>query len=298
LDQTRSSYTNYFGIKEANIPFENLDVLNDTPLILDPHMIRVSGGNKPYRVQAVKSMDTFLESVGRRVIQCPEDSGGLLDHINEPREPRLGFSKMGCNGHAASGILAHRIWNVLSENMYALFDQSVLKRLEDLPLFVKGIDRDVTSDITARVIFSVLAKFTVDCMQRFPELRSKGVSVLKKIVWNAESKRWEEYSYELPVVNNIHIVLIPKDWCRQRLMGYAKRFFSMGALSYVQDEMTTYDNLGKLKRPTKKSLEKSVMGDYRDCSMRITRRAINRRLNLVEDFWDYVDAYHKEHAEK
>ena len=289
------SYTDYFGIQDRDVPFENLAALQDTPLFVDPHAIRFTGGPQPYQQNAVQELDTFLNELSLRVIQSPADGGGLLDHIGEPKETRLGVTRNGYYGHAASTKLAGKIWCTLITDLQALFRLGIIKHLEELTIFVEGIDRDITSDITTRIIFNTLAKFTQDCAAQFPELLSRGTSKLAKFAWIPEQTSWQEKEYEVPAIEGAPLILIPQGWSRKQLMGNADKYYRMGPIGYLQRKQSRYDGRGKLLQPTKTELMQQLSGKIRDINIGMTMTAINDQSNLVDAFWAYVDDYYDTH---
>lgn len=291
-------YTHYFGITAKEVPFEDLDAYGDTQLFLDPHAIRIISGTEPYRSRAVDSIDTFLHSLTSHALSHEKDSGDLLSHISEPKETHLGLARTGYSGHAGSDFIAQQIWLALTTNLRALLEVGVLQHLEDLPLFVNGIDRDITSDITTRVIFDVLADFTHDCCSHYPELKQHGTITLAKAVWDPTQRKWIKRSYKLPTIGRKPFVLIPKGWCRKQLLGSAQRFFQIGSIGYIQQKQSRYDGDGKLLKPTKKMLEKQQSGSVRDTNLSATSTALGDNADLVEKFWKYVDEYYKTHIVK
>lgn len=291
-------YTEYFGITAKEVPFEDLDAYGDTKLFLDPHAIRIISGTEPYRSRAVDSIDTFLHRLTTRVLSHEKDSGDLLSHISEPKETHLGLARTGHSGHAGSDFIAQQIWLALTTDLEALLKVGVLKHLEDLPLFVNGIDRDITSDITTRVIFDVLADFTHDCCSQYPELNQHGTITLAKAVWDPIQRKWVKRSYKLPAIDRMPFVLIPKGWCRKQLLGSARRFFQIGSIGYIQQKQSRYDGVGKLLKPTKKMIKKQRSGSFRDTNLSATSTALGDNANIVEEFWKYVDEYYKAHIVK
>jgi hypothetical protein len=174
-----------------------------------------------------------------------------------------------------------------------LFRVGVIKRLEELPLFIDGIDRDITSDITTRIIFDVLAQFTLDCSAQFPKLLSHGTSKFKKYVWISEQSSWQELEYEVPAIEGAPLILVPRGWSRRQLMADADKYYRMGPIEYVQRKQSRYDGKGKLLKPTKKSLLKQRNGKIRDISIKTTMEAIKDNSDLVNAFWAYVDDYYR-----
>ncbi|NKT56397.1 hypothetical protein GS896_27950 [Rhodococcus hoagii] len=70
------------------------------------------------------------------------------------------LAKSGFSGHGGAEDVGSWIWQALNNDIYALIAVGKLKQIEDLPLFIEGIDKDITSDITTRIIFEALADFT------------------------------------------------------------------------------------------------------------------------------------------
>lgn len=297
MSKRTTHYTDYFGIDAREIPFEDLDAYGDTQLFLDPHAIRIVTGMEPYRSKAVASIDTFLQRLTTLVLSH-ENPGDILAHISEPKETHLGLADEGYAGHAGAEYLAQQIWTALTTDLEALLEIPILKHLEELPLFVKGIGNDITSDITTRIIFDALADFTQGCANQYPKLKQKEISTLTKTVWDSVQQDWVERTYKLPAIDGKPLVLIPKGWCRKQLLGSAKRFFGMGTLEYIQQEQSQYDDKGKLLRPSKKSLAKQQLKNIRDSNITTALAAAKNGSNIIEAFWKYVDEYYETHTAK
>lgn len=288
-------YTDYFGITDRRVPFEDLNVHNDTRLFLDPHLIRLQTLPHPYRDQAINCLDTFLETLTVRVLNRNEGPGDLLKHIQEPPETHLGMARHGYRGHAASDVIAQRIWESLTTDLYSLFRVGLLEHIEDLPLFVRGIDRDITSDITTRVIFDSLAQFTMSCMRQIPELSSRGTIQIEKVVWDPSHRQWTQRAYTVPKINDgAGVILIPRGWIRKRLLGSASRFLQMETLAYIQNSRARYDHRGKLVVPSKKTLKKELAKEPHQANIFYTEAAKRNRQNLIARFWQYVDERYME----
>ena len=84
----------------------------------------------------------------------------LLQHFEEPRETRLGYAAAGFSGHGGAAEVGTWIWEALTTELEALLRVGILTQIEDLPLFVEGLAEDITSDLTTRIIFEPLSKFT------------------------------------------------------------------------------------------------------------------------------------------
>lgn len=76
------SYTDHFGLAGRQVPFEDLDVFDDTRLFIDPHRIRQTDLSDDLRYDAVESLDSFLGALTERVLS------GAADPRRAPHEPR------------------------------------------------------------------------------------------------------------------------------------------------------------------------------------------------------------------
>lgn len=82
------------------------------------------------------------------------------------------MSATGFRGHGGAEVVGSWIWEALNNDVEALVRVGVLKQIEDLPLFVGGVDRDITSDITTRIIFEPLGRFTEHMLNTYPQFTS------------------------------------------------------------------------------------------------------------------------------
>jgi len=118
-------------------------------------------------------MTTFFDEIVECVISPKraetERGRRLLRHFHEPKETRLGMSQEGVNGHGGADDVGAAIWKALSTNAKALIKVGILECVEDIPIFVYGVDKDITSDLTTRIIFDPLAKFTNAMMKKYPQ---------------------------------------------------------------------------------------------------------------------------------
>jgi hypothetical protein len=150
----------------------------------------------------------------------------LLQRFGEPRETRLGLAKAGFDGHGGAEGIGASIWHAFTHDLRALVDVAVLGHVEDIPLFVEGVDRDITSDLTTRIIFGPLAAFTVEMMNRYPQFRAPGMRVVsvRRQVWDPVGSKWGVRDVELPAVAGR-----PWCWClagaRPRLLMSAGRYY-------------------------------------------------------------------------
>lgn len=176
--------------------------------------------------------------------------------------------------------------------MEALLRIGVLHQIEDMPLFVEGIDRDITSDVSTRIVFEALAQFTTQVIADFPQFHSTGHSIgaFERHVWNVPSLEWTVKKMELPSVAGKPLLLVPRDWARPTLLMSAGRFYETSVLSYAQIEQAVLRK-GKLLKTSKDVLmRRSDLARGRTTNLTVTRRAHDHNDDLLSDFKVFVDS--------
>ncbi|WP_144782616.1 hypothetical protein [Microbacterium sp. BH-3-3-3] len=286
--------TDYYGIT-GPVLFANVDVASDNFRFLDPHAVRLTGAMQPFASEALHCVDTFLGEIVRCVISpVPGDhrrGEALLKRFREPWETRLGMSAKGYHGHGGGEDVGSWIWTAMSTDLVALVHVGVLEHLEDLPMFIDGIDRDITSDVTTRIMFAPLARFTESMLLKHPEFTSNGHKAKTVIsqVWDPSTLEWTEEQFTLPVADGKPLLLVPAAWTRRNLLMSATRFYEKTVLDFAQIERAVRGSDGKLIKTPKDELAKiKGLGRGRNTNVRLTLEAFEKNENLIEYFKAFV----------
>ncbi|MBO9051767.1 hypothetical protein [Curtobacterium flaccumfaciens] len=294
-----NTISKHYGLSGA-LPFVDVDLDDDNRLYVDPHAIRLSASPQPYARKAVECMDGFFDGITNRIISGTKsdlDEGEqLLQTFREPWETRLGMAASGFRGHGGAEEIGTLIMDALRGSVAALIRVGVFKHLEDMPLFVEGVDKDITSDITTRLVYSALADFTAQMVSDYPEFRTvgDGVRSFQKQVWDPVAGVWNTAIVELPVVNGQELLLVPRLWARRTLLMSAGRFYETTVLSYAQLEQAVRTADGKLlKTPKDRLKERGDLQRGRDTNRRVTGRALQSQEDLVKAFTRFVDGRYR-----
>lgn len=286
--------SDYYGIKTP-MPFANVDVSSDNWLFLDPHAVRLTGCPQPYANEAIHCVDTFLTEIVRCVISGEpalfRRGEALLKRFKEPWETRLGMSSTGFHGHGGADDVGTWIWNALTVDLVTLVRVGILRHLEELPLFVDGVDRDITSDVTTRIMFAPLAQFTESMITKYPEFTMNEHHVRKVTcqVWDPASLEWGEKEFTLPVADGKPLLLIPTAWTRRTLLMSATRFYEKSVLDFAQIERAAPSSANKLiKTPKDQLMKQTGLGRGRSTNTRITLEALAKDENLIAYFKAFV----------
>jgi hypothetical protein len=284
----------YYGIT-GPVPFVDVEISRDNQLYVDPHAIRRRQRLEPFARDAVTCIDTFLHEVTQSIIDATPASHArghqLLQQFTEPWETRLGMAKGGFHGHGGGDVVGTWIWEVLNGDAEAVVQIGALRHIEHLPLFVEGVDRDITSDITTRIIFSVLADFTESMLQAYPQLQAgrHKTRTFGKQVWDPVGQSWRIRKVTLPIADGKALLLVPNGWARRHLLMSARRFYGTTVLSYAQLELAVIDSNGKLLTTPKKILRKRTdLREGRATNLRLTLQAIENEEDLINAFEAFV----------
>ncbi|WZU36148.1 hypothetical protein Rruber_05661 (plasmid) [Rhodococcus ruber] len=284
--------THVYGIR-GPVPFLDVDVNVDNRWFLDPRAIRLHGRTDPFSARANECTETFFDEVLDCAAWGDTPRGlRLLQQFREPWETRLGLAKSGFSGHGGADDVGSWMWTALNENLRAFIVVGILRELEELPLFIEGIDKDITSDITTRIVFDALAAFTTHMVDLYPEFTA-GVHRLGTVscqAWDPAVRDWTVRAFELPMAAGKPLLLVPKSWARQTLLMSASRYYETKVLGYAQLERAVRLSTGKLVKTPKVQLKK-VPGLERGrvTNLEVTRRAHENNDNLIAQFKQFVD---------
>lgn len=284
-----TSITSHYGIY-GRVPFLDTRVDADNQAFVDPRAIRESAAVDPFAASAVHSIDTFFGTVSSCAMSSnPADrkyGHDLLTKFAEPWETRLGMSKDGYRGKGGAEDVGRWIWESMTTDLLALLNLGVFARLEQLPLFVEGVDRDITSDITTRIVFEPLVQFTASMLTAYPQFTAGRhvLEVVNRQVWNPTMRAWEVRKVFLPSVDGAPLLLVPHGWARSRLLMSAGRYHGTTLLGYVQDERAV-EVSGELVRTPKRELRRLPELRYvRPTNRSVTTRAAEESVDLLAMF--------------
>lgn len=272
------------------VPFLDIEPEKDNLLFNDPCRIRIHAEHSSYAAAAKVEMETFLTLVARKIMAGDLDSAyKLLGRFNEPNETRLGMALRKFRGRGGGDEIGQGIATAMATDLRPLLDIGILKHLENLPLFVPGIDRDITSDITTRLVFNTLINFTQDMMRLYPQL-GREVHQGEYQIWDSQTNSWNVRTATLPSVNGSPLLLVPAEWTGPHLLMSARRYYEKTILDWVQEQHAVSMPNGKITRPPKKSLQtRSGYTSGRDTNVRLTLLASEDSVNLVDEFTAYVE---------
>jgi hypothetical protein len=259
------------GLTHAELDFIDVDVTNDVRLYVDPRALL--DHESEWADEAVSLVQHFftqvLETIGRNDSQRGRR---LLGQLREPNETHLGQSRARSRGRALGQESSLDVYDALSRSQAA--QSGLLEDLEDTVLMIRGIDKDIISDITTNIIRGPLIAFTQETCDYY------GIptrTVDSGPLWNPHTSEWTSGLVELPVAHGRQLLLVPKAIVRKRLDYDGDEYFNHYVLSYLRElELSAGSNLVQLlkngrRRVTKKDL-KEKYGVGKDTAARITQQ--------------------------
>ena len=220
------------------VPFLDVHVERDNLLFIEPSRVRVAArSGDPYAAAAVRTVTSYFDEVLDTVRNNDRVRGlALLENLHEPNETRLGMTRNGVAGHGVGAELARQLWVAMRRNP-ACRSAIIVRRIEDLAPFVDGVGPDLISDLMTRIVFGVLADFTADMINLYPQL-GRGTSLADDLVWDITARSWVGRRVELPVAAGQRLLLVPTNWAWPRQLLTASSFYQVQALGRIQDKLT------------------------------------------------------------
>ena len=273
------------------VPFLDVKPRLDNRLFLDPTGIRLATDR--WAARANLELDSFFTEVLRcRSSTTAADHAqglALLGELHEPNETRLGMSAGVAAGHAIGPGIGQDLWDELGVN--PAFRAAVLRRLDDLRVFVNGVGNDLISDLTTRVVFGALAAFTTDMVSQCPSLAA--VTTTETInLWDVATKAWIPTDVTLPHVAGRQLLLVPRDWVYWRTLMDPDSFYNRFATQTVQLERTKVDSDGNVTKPSKAAIKRDL-NDIRGLNNQQAAKYMADGVDLLSQYRRRVESRHE-----
>ncbi|MEK7632372.1 MAG: hypothetical protein AAB473_01115 [Patescibacteria group bacterium] len=247
------------GRSQPTLDFVDVDVVNDTPLFVDPLSLKLL--SSVWASECISIIQNFFKAVISSIQSGDhENARRLLSSLGEPNETHLGLSVGVSHGRGMGNLLAGTVWDALSKSEAA--KTGLLEDLEETVLMVPGIDVDIVSDITTNLIRPFLIRYTQEMCETY------GIPLTDDVVsgplWDPASRSWKVEYARLPTVNDGRLLLVPKGIVRQDLNYNPDKYFRDYIIPHLQrEEISANSSLVQvLKKGGVRVTKKSVKEKY------------------------------------
>jgi hypothetical protein len=196
------------GSQQPNLDFVDIRLNTDNLLFVDPRLIENS--KDPLIKEMQKRIETFWAELIKRVrSKDVEKIYYLLLGLKEPHETRLGYAFSKAYGNCVAEKLKPKIVEAIQQNKAVR--TGVLSHFADVELFIEDISSDRISDITTKIIKSVLIEYTQkQCkLHKIPMKK-----VVQDDIFDHVNLKWLKKEVELPVYFDRPIIFVPKNIVR------------------------------------------------------------------------------------
>jgi hypothetical protein len=196
------------GYQQSKLDFVDIRLNTDNLLFVDPRLIESL--ETPLAKKMQKHLEIFWGELIKNVKQKSfNEADYLLSGLSEPNETRLGYAFSKDYGNSVGNKLRQRIADTIYNNIAV--KTGVLSHFADIELFFEDIGSDRISDITTKIIKSVLIEFTQE-QCRIHKIPMK--TFVQKDIFDINTLKWVNKKVELPEYFGKPIIFVPKNIVR------------------------------------------------------------------------------------
>lgn len=212
---------------QLELDFYDYEIGRDTYLFLDPYYI--SRKEDEFLERCDEYIKTFFNRFLDLLSRDENAAYSLFSHLGEVNEICLGMSKSHPAGRGIGFLNTRTIFNAIKGS--EAFRTGVASGLEDVRLFVEGVDKDKISDMVANIIKYPLIEYT----QQQCALFGIELSFVEGgYYWDKDEALWKRGHQKMIVVDGKTYLLYPKNLVSASKHYSANEYFGMYILEYLQ----------------------------------------------------------------
>ena len=219
------------GINKAQpeLDFFDYDIDKDNLKFIDPYYI--SKKEDEFLELCDEYIKTFFNRFLDLLKRDEELALDIFSHLGEINEICLGMSKNKPAGKGIGRLNALSIFKSIKKS--AALEKGVIDGIEDVRLFIDGVDKDKISDMVANIIKYPLIQYTQEQCKLFGV---KLQMVESGYYWNKETISWERGHQEMLVIDDKKYLLFPKILVSDSKYYTPDEYFRHYILNYLQEE--------------------------------------------------------------
>lgn len=235
---------------QPELDFFDYEINKDTFKFIDPYYI--SKKEDEFLELCDEYIKTFFNRFMDLLKRDEEQALELFSHLGEINEICLGMSKDKPAGRGVGRLNSLSIFKAIKES--AAFENGVIDGIEDIRLFIDGVDKDKISDMVANIIKYPLIRYTQDQCKLFGVKMQK---VETGFYWDKDTISWERGHQEMLVIDGKKYLLFPKILVSDSKYYTSEEYFRHYILNYLQEEniknntslvRKSYNSDGSLKK--------------------------------------------------
>ena len=209
---------------QSELDFCDYEYDKDTYAFLDPYYI--SKSSDPFIKELHEYIESFFDQFLLLLKVDEQKAFDVFSHLGEMNEICLGMSRGKPSGRGIGLVGRTNIFNSIKDSDAIKFN--LTKEIEDLRLFIDGIDRDKISDMVANIIKYPLIKYTQEQCRLFDIKMTQKDS---GYYWNKND--WTHSFEDMIVIDGRTFLLFPKNIVTSSQEYDPKKYLQ----KYVLDKM-------------------------------------------------------------
>lgn len=234
---------------QLELDFYDYEIERDTYKFLDPYYIAMK--EDAFLAECNEYIETFFNRFLYLLRYNERAAYDLFSHLGEVNEICLGMSMGKPAGRGIGQMNTQSIFESIKSS--EAFQNGVARGLEDVRVFVEGVDKDKISDMVANIIKYPLMKYTEDQCALFD---IPLMNIESGYYWNKDKAQWERGHHKMLVLDGRKYLLFPKNLVSDAKYYSKDEYLRMYVLTYLQRDniekdthlvRKTYNKDGSLK---------------------------------------------------
>lgn len=216
---------------QNELDFIDIDINKDIPLFIDPY--RISKLSGPFIDELNSVINNFFSYLVELIkVGDYEKAKSIFVNLSEVNETCLGLSKGKPRGNGMGPKKTQEFFDAIKRSRAASL--GVLQSIEDIKVFVAGINSDRISDMTTNIIKKKLIEYTQNQCRIFNIPLTPGIA--SGMFWDINSRTWKQEYTDMLIINGKKYLLVPKIIVTYGDGITASKYYNEFVLNFMQNE--------------------------------------------------------------
>lgn len=219
------------NMSQNELDFVDIDISTDMQLFIDPY--RISKLYGPFVDEINDTIRNYFSYLTELLSTKQYDEARkIFIHLGEVNETCLGFSSNQPRGAGLGNKNLSDIFEAMKNSVAV--KNGILNSIEDIRVFVDGVDIDRISDMTTNIIRKSLINYTRNQCELY------NIPLMNDIpsgfFWNPSKRQWEQEHMKMLVIDDKKYILVPKIIVTYGDKITSKDYFQHFVLNFFQSE--------------------------------------------------------------